>query len=226
MVCYKREKVDNNALVTVAVLLIGALTISFMFIRKAIEQKKVVELFISVPLLICTYWVMYEMAVRTLWCWLIPFALFAIYWAYLFSLKVEEEITNPSPNPCWANRNWWWTLDGWSFEEEVAEIFRLNGYDVEVTKKTGDGGVDLILWKDDMKTIVQCKHYSAPIQVGFVRELNGVREDYRAQRVIMVASSGCTSQGYQFIKNKPYYTILDLDDIIEMGLRPNSRRFL
>ena len=219
----KRTKTDSTLIPFLIMIMTAIGTAVGWFVRKALKAGKGKELAITSPILIGTYYLMgsnYQ-SIHDLWLWLVPITVFSAYWVYLFNQ--EPPITNPNPNPCWANRNWWWTLDGWSFEEEVAEIFRLNGYLVEVTKKTGDGGVDLILWKDDEKTIVQCKHYTLPINVGFVRELNGVREDYRAQKVIMVASSGCTSQGYQFIKNKPYYTILELDDIIEMGLRPNSQ---
>lgn len=217
----RRTKTDSTVIPFLITNILAILTVVCWFATTALKAGKGKELAITSPILIGTYYLMgsnYQ-SIHDLWLWLVPITIFSIYWVYL--LSQEPPITNPNPNPCWANRNWWWTLDGWSFEEEVAEVFRLNGYDVEVTKKTGDGGVDLILWKDDMKTIVQCKHYKAPIPVAYVRELNGVREDYRAQKVIMVASSGCTSQGYQFIENKPYYTILELDDIIEMGLRPN-----
>lgn len=216
----RREKVDSNIIPFLITVAIGAITISVLFIKKVIEHRKVPEALISVPIVAGIYYLMYINQTTPLWLWLIPASTFCLYWFYLFSLPVEQEITNPDFNTCWVNKNWWWTLDGWSFEEEVAKIFRLNGYLVEVTRKTGDGGVDLILWKDDMKTIVQCKHYKAPIPVAYVRELNGVREDYRARRAIMVASSGASPQCYEFIKNKPYFDILDLDDIIEMGLRP------
>ena len=215
----RREKTDNILPFLISVV-IGTVTLSVLFIKKVKEHRKETEALVSVPVVAGIYYLMYINQTTPLWLWLIPASVFCLYWFYLFSLPVEKEVTNPDPNPCWANRNWWWTLDGWSFEQEVAEIFRLNDYLVEVTKKTGDGGVDLILWKGDMKTIVQCKHFRMPIPVAFVRELNGVREDYRAQRVIMVASSGASPQCYEFIRNKPYFDILDLDDIIEMGLRP------
>lgn len=218
----KREKTDSEVANFIITILIAISIVFVWFFKKAIEQRKLPEAITTFSILVVTYYLMYLQQVVTLWIWLVPIGIFSVLWTYLFSLEVEDEVTNPDPNPCWANRNWWWTLDGWSFEEEVAEIFRLNGYLVEVTKKTGDGGVDLILWKDDMKTIVQCKHFRAPIPVAYVRELNGVREDMRAHRVIMVASSGASPQCYEFIRNKPYFDILDLDDIIEMGLRPIS----
>ena len=104
----------------------------------------------------------------------------------------------------------------------MARVFRLNGYKVKVTKKTGDGGIDLLMYKDDKKIIVQCKHYTSPVGVSVVRELNGLKDDFKADELVLVASSGVTKSCKDFIGNKPYFKILDLEDIIRMGLRPYS----
>lgn len=217
----KRDKTDSKLvplLVTIGSF-IGSVII--IFFQKVKEYGRIKEALVTVPLLVGSWYLMWQSHVHEWWIYLIPLVAFSIYWWYVFS-TTEKIVPELMANPCWANRNWWWTLDGWSFEQEVAQIFELNGYIVEITKKTGDGGVDLILWKDDIKTIVQCKHYRAFIPVDYVRELNGVREDFRAQRVIMVASSGASSQCYNFIKNKPYFTILNLDDIIALGTNTSS----
>ena len=73
------------------------------------------------------------------------------------------------------------------------------------------------MYKDRKKIIVQCKHYQNAIPVSYVRELNGLKEDFNADELIMVASSGLTSDGYEFLKNKPYYKEMNLDDIMEIA---------
>lgn len=196
----------------------------FNFIKKVFQKGRVTEFFISVPALILIYWFMVLSNIDVhLLVWTIPAGAFAAYWWYLFSV---EKITSPVANINWANRSWWWTLDGWEFEEEVAKVFRLNGYKAEVTKKTGDGGIDLILYKDKVKYIVQCKHYKNPVGPEPVRALWGVKDDFRADRVVMVASSGISGSSKDFISGKRAFEVYDLEDIISMGLRPTFDKLL
>jgi len=117
----------------------------------------------------------------------------------------------------WHEQAWWWTLDGWQFEHEVARVFRLNGYNATVTKGSGDGGVDIILKKDNYKAIVQCKHHHYPLSPEPVRALWGIKDDWGADEVIMVTSSGLTSVSAEFVRNKPNYKVYNLEDIIQMS---------
>lgn len=188
------------------------------FVQDAYYAGRLPELFVSTPLLFGSWWLC-SYCNLVWWSYLIPLALFCIYWHFLFQ---NEKITDKEANPNWANRDWWWKLDGWEFEEEAARVLRLNGYKTEVTKKTSDGGVDLILYKEGKKYIVQCKHYTSSVGVSVARELNGLRDDFRADGLILIASSGVTKSCQDFIKNKPYFKIWDLEDIIRRGLRPSS----
>lgn len=53
-------------------------------------------------------------------------------------------------------------MNGWEFEEYVAELLVRNGYhNVEVTKGSGDQGVDILAQKDDVSYAIQCKHYES-----------------------------------------------------------------
>lgn len=139
-----------------------------------------------------------------------------IYFCYWWHKKFSDaDIRVNSTN--WEQRQWWWTLDGWQFEHEVARVFRLNGLKAIVTKGSGDAGVDIILKKDDYCAIVQCKHHQYPLSPEPVRALWGIKDDWGADEVIMVASSGLTSASAEFVKNKANYIVLDLDDIIRMS---------
>ena len=205
---------------TSTAIFIGFIAFCVKFVKKAYRAGRLVELLFSVPALMGAYvlWGFHYKEVP-LWTSLIPILVFSVYWWILFQ---NEKITSVSANPKWADRDWWWKLDGWEFEEEVAIVFRLNGYKAKVTQKTSDGGIDLLLHKDDKKTIVQCKHYRGPVSVSVARELNGLKDDFKADELILIASSGVTKSCKDFIKNKPYFKILDLEDIIRMGLRPYS----
>lgn len=117
----------------------------------------------------------------------------------------------------WQERAWWWTLDGWQFEQEVARVFRSIGYNANVTKGSGDGGVDIIITNGNYKAIVQCKHYQNPVPPEPCRALWGCRDDFNADEVIMVASSGLTTASARFVQNKPEFKVYNLDDIIIMS---------
>ena len=125
------------------------------------------------------------------------------------NLELDEDI--------YEERAYWWGLDGWQFEQQVAKVFEAIGYKTDVTKGSGDGGVDIILTKDNYRAIVQCKHHTDPVGPEAVRALYGVKKDFRADEVIMVASVGVTPSGYEFIKDKSDYKLYTLDDIIKMS---------
>lgn len=137
---------------------------------------------------------------------------FCIWWHKKFSYA-DTRLNSSN----WQQQAWWWTLDGWQFEYEVARVFRLNGFKATVTKGSGDGGVDIILKKDDYCAIVQCKHRQYPLSPEPVRALWGIKDDWGADEVIMVASSGLTSASFEFVRNKPNYKVLNLNDIIRMS---------
>lgn len=124
----------------------------------------------------------------------------------------------------WKQKNWWWTLDGWQFEQEVAKVFRLNGYKTTVTRGSGDGGVDLILERDNKITIVQCKHYRTPVPPEPVRALWGCKDDFNADEVMIIASSGLTQASKEFLRNKPDYKLMTLDDIMKLSQDTNKEK--
>jgi restriction system protein len=96
-------------------------------------------------------------------------------------------------------------MDWRSFETLVGEAFRRQGYAVEETGQGGaDGGKDLVLRKDGLTTIVQCKQWRSqrvPVQV--VREMFGVLIDEGASAVKIVALCGYTPDAVAFARNKP-----------------------
>ena len=113
-------------------------------------------------------------------------------------------------------------MSGWDFEEVVAKIMKKAGFqNVKVTKGSGDGGVDIIGYKNNDKYIVQCKNYSTKIGAKFFRELVGVRDDFNADKLIMVASSGATKAAFDFMADKPDLILWTLDDLIEMDKKGN-----
>lgn len=159
------------------------------------------------------------------WSCLISFIAFCVYWSGLFNANSPHQFSQRDlkrNSGYWGQQSWWWDLDGWRFEEEVAKIFTLLGYKATVTKGSGDGGVDIILEREDYRAIVQCKHYRNPVPPEPIRALWGCKDDFGANEVILVASSGITQSGADFISNKPNFKVLNLDDIIGLSEQVNT----
>ena len=84
-------------------------------------------------------------------------------------------------------------LSGTQFEELVARVLHEQGYSIRTTRITGDYGVDLIATKDGIKTAVQCKRYSKPIDQKAVREAVAGMAHYKCQRSMVVTNSTFTA---------------------------------
>lgn len=62
-------------------------------------------------------------------------------------------------------------MEGHDFEYFCADLLEQNGFiDVEVTKGSGDYGVDVLAEKDGVTYAVQCKRYDGPVGVKAVQE--------------------------------------------------------
>ena len=216
------ERKPGSGIAALIVYVIIIVTILYFFIKAALERGRGMELLHSSAVLALTYILMNDLRhadtiLSTMPGWIIfvPFAIYVVYWFFL--LVILPPNVHYSTNIHWGDPDWWWSLNGWEFEEEVAKVYRKNGYQVKVTQKTSDGGIDLIMYKDKRKIIVQCKHYQDPVSVHPIRELNGLRDDFNADELIMVASSGVTKMAREFVQNKTYYRIVTLADIIRLA---------
>ena len=91
---------------------------------------------------------------------------------------------------------------GWrQFEVLVGEAFRRQGYIVEETGLGGaDGGIDLILRKDDRRTLVQCKQWKRQqVGVSVVREMAGLLAHHQADAVKIVCIGHYTHDAERYL---------------------------
>ena len=90
------------------------------------------------------------------------------------------------------------------FEETVAELLSRQGYSVELTPASGDGGVDIYAAKKnglgDFLYLVECKRWNPPNNVGVqvVRSLHGVVQQKRATAGIVATTSFFTKGAKAF----------------------------
>ncbi|MBY0569694.1 MAG: restriction endonuclease [Burkholderiaceae bacterium] len=102
------------------------------------------------------------------------------------------------------------SIDSRQFEELVAELFRNKGYQVELTKRTRDGGKDIIAISKDslgikLKYFIECKHYAETNKVGVevVRALHGVKNTKDGpNKTIIATTSSFTADAVSFVESE------------------------
>jgi len=86
-------------------------------------------------------------------------------------------------------------MSGEEFEEFCADILRGNGYtNVEVTKASGDHGIDVLASKDGLRYAIQCKRYSKPVGNKAVQEAYSGKAIYKADVAVVMSNMDFTSQ--------------------------------
>lgn len=70
-------------------------------------------------------------------------------------------------------------MEGLEFEYYCAELLAANGFiEVEVTKGSGDYGIDILAEKDGVTYAIQCKRYAGLVGVKAVQEAYAGRDYY------------------------------------------------
>lgn len=103
-------------------------------------------------------------------------------------------------------KDFWYRLDGHEFEKEIAKVFKKLGYTTKVSRIGADGGVDIVLTKDDKKYAVQCKAHSDKISESVARDLYGVLHAKNFDGGFLVTLNGVSSNTRRFCssrKDKP-----------------------
>lgn len=80
-------------------------------------------------------------------------------------------------------------LNGYEFEDLIANYFRISGYEVIQTPKSGDQGADLIISDGSMKTVVQVKKYSGGVSNSAVQQVVAAKSLYEADEAMVITNS-------------------------------------
>lgn len=96
---------------------------------------------------------------------------------------------------------------GESFEHLVLNLVKKMGFEAEMTKSSGDGGVDIVAFNNQPmmkgKYIIQCKDWSSPVGEPPLRDLYGVLHAERANKGILITTSEFTANARRFADGKP-----------------------
>lgn len=70
-------------------------------------------------------------------------------------------------------------MDGHEFEYFCADLLERRGFvEVEVTRGSGDYGIDILAEKDGVTYAIQCKRYTVPVGVKAIQEAYAGRDYY------------------------------------------------
>lgn len=106
------------------------------------------------------------------------------------------------------------------FEQFVAELYARSGFDVELTRSSKDGGVDIYAFQrapfGSFLTIIDCKRYRAdqPVGVGLVRALYGTVMARDASVGVIATTSYFTRGAHAFQEERKHR--LGLQDFLSL----------
>jgi Holliday junction resolvasome RuvABC ATP-dependent DNA helicase subunit len=101
-------------------------------------------------------------------------------------------------------------LTGVEFERVITALLRRMGFDAEMTRTTGDGGIDIVAHLEQPfvggRYLIQCKRFAADALIGapVLREFYGAFvADRKAIKGIFITTSAFTAQAHEFAQNLP-----------------------
>lgn len=114
-------------------------------------------------------------------------------------------------------------MTGLEFESYFAEVLKKNGFDnVTVTQGSGDQGIDIIAYKDDIKYGIQCKCYSGDIGNKAVQEVFSGKAYYGCHVGVVVTNRFFTKSARELARANGII-LWDRDKLIQMISADNAR---
>lgn len=90
-------------------------------------------------------------------------------------------------------------------EHLVGKLFEKKGYEVMVTQKTGDSGIDVWAEKDGIKIGIQVKHWNADIGVVEATQTLGAGMGKAHKCILISTKSFFTSQALEYQRQNSHY---------------------
>lgn len=91
-------------------------------------------------------------------------------------------------------------MTGIEFENFINKLFMKMGYSVELTKASGDQGIDVIAEKDGEKIGIQAKCYSSSVSNSSVQEVVAGKNFYKCDRAIVITNNYFTKSAIELAK--------------------------
>lgn len=113
------------------------------------------------------------------------------------------------------------SMDGHQFEHFCAEILKNNGYEnLNVTRGSGDQGIDIIAFRDGIKYGIQCKCYSSDIGNKAVQEVFAGKTFYECHIGVVLTNQFFTKSAIDLAK-KNGIILWDRKKLLELIKKAN-----
>lgn len=107
-------------------------------------------------------------------------------------------------------------MDGFDFEKYTGKLLKANGFiKVEVTQCSGDFGVDVIAYKDEIKYAIQCKKYSSPVGIKAVQEVIGSKAMNDCHVAVVLTNNKFTKSAKE-LAEKNNVLLWDRDKLVDL----------
>jgi restriction system protein len=111
-------------------------------------------------------------------------------------------------------------MKGIEFEHYLKELFRSQGFKVDVTSASGDYGADLVIKKDSKKIVVQAKRYSKSVGVKAIQEVKTSQNHYGANECWVVTNHYFTAPAKTLAQSNNV-KLIDREALIDMIVKMN-----
>ena len=99
--------------------------------------------------------------------------------------------------------SYWFELDPYEFEREIAELFIKHQFRAEPTKGSGDEGIDILLeFGNGYKGIAQCKRQKTKVSPSVIRDIYGTMMSGKFKYAFVICPAGFSDKSFEFAKGK------------------------
>lgn len=113
-------------------------------------------------------------------------------------------------------------LDPIEYEHFCADLLKENGWNVQVTKASGDQGIDILAEKDGFLLALQCKKYSSPVGNKAVQEAHSGGTFYEANAFAVVSPVEYTSSARE-LANSLNVHLFHHDDLATLTITDREK---
>lgn len=110
-----------------------------------------------------------------------------------------------------------YSLDPTDFEHVVEYLYHEMGYETKMTKKTYDGGRDIIADKSvpgkKEHLVISCKRVKSTVSATDYREIMAVVEDEKATKGVVIATSDFSSDARKYEKKNPRIELINQESL-------------
>lgn len=112
-------------------------------------------------------------------------------------------------------------MSGVQFEYFLNLLFKQLGYKVQETKTVGDYGADLVITKDNKRTVVQAKRYNSRVGLKAVQEAVSAIAYYKAHEGWVITNNEFTQAAIDLAKANNI-RLIERDELMQLILQMNK----